>query len=382
MTIVPSAVARPRAAGRLGRALAALLVLSAAGCASGGGGTAGGTAGGTTPTTSGDTAQSAWPVKTREHVDLWLHAYAMLQEDTTRIPYFERGYRDRMIVRRNQANATSKLDEHRERLRGRLASSPGLVNGQFLALYFGSWDEMREAITLFLRAEGDPRRASNQQVQQAIALLAGYFPLPADREWLNYFADGVNDESAKFYHAYWVQEQQTRRPVLEAADAAWRLGMLPKLRGFINNTQQEAGELILSLPLDGEGRTINFGSRQNVLAVGFPDDRASAEEAVYVAVHELVGNVTNVAVRDNVTPTEARMGAVERYGGHALVRGGALLLAKVAPQMLDGYARYYLRAANVSPAGDPQAQLAATFPLPPAIVDAITRQIDVVLGGI
>jgi hypothetical protein len=66
-----------------------------------------------------------------------------------------------------------------------------------------------------------------------------------------------------------------------------------------------------------------------------------------------------------------------------LVRGGALLLAKIAPELVDGYARYYLRSANVaSTAADPRAALAAAFPLPDNIVQAITRQLDIVLGGI
>jgi len=64
------------------------------------------------------------------------------------------------------------------------------------------------------------------------------------------------------------------------------------------------------------------------------------------------------------------------------VRAGALLLERVAPDLVDGYARYYLRSANASFTGDPKAALATTFPLPDRLRDAITRQLDVVLGGI
>ena len=35
-----------------------------------------------------------WPMKTREHVDLWLHGFAMLQDDTTHPPQFRRGYQN------------------------------------------------------------------------------------------------------------------------------------------------------------------------------------------------------------------------------------------------------------------------------------------------
>jgi hypothetical protein len=58
------------------------------------------------------------------------------------------------------------------------------------------------------------------------------------------------------------------------------------------------------------------------------------------------------------------------------------LLAKIAPDLVDGYARYYLRSAGRTPTGDPRAALATEFQLPETIMGAITRQIDIVLGGI
>ena len=41
---------------------------------------------------------AAWPVRTREHVDLWLHSYALLTRDTTLVPYFRRGYAERLTT--------------------------------------------------------------------------------------------------------------------------------------------------------------------------------------------------------------------------------------------------------------------------------------------
>jgi hypothetical protein len=100
-------------------------------------------------------------------------------------------------------------------------------------------------------------------------------------------------------------------------------------------------------------------------------------------VHEVVSSVTSIAIEDNTSPAEKRTGAGDRYASNALVRGGALLMQRVAPELADGYARYYLREARVSfTSGDAMAALAAAFPLPDTIRDAIQRQIDVVLGGI
>jgi hypothetical protein len=87
-------------------------------------------------------------------------------------------------------------------------------------------------------------------------------------------------------------------------------------------------------------------------------------------------------VKDNVTPTDQRMGLADRYIAAGTVRAGALLLQKVSPDLVDGYARYYLNSANKSVGTNATASLALAFPLPDKIRDAIARQIDVVLGGI
>jgi hypothetical protein len=45
--------------------------------------------------------------------------------------------------------------------------------------------------------------------------------------------------------------------------------------------------------------------------------------------------------------------------------------------------RFYLRTLGRPPStGDPTAAFVQAFPLPPAILNGLTRQIDVVLGGI
>lgn len=324
-----------------------------------------------------------WPIKTRYHIDLWLHGYAMLQEDTTLVPYFERGYRDRMVVLKNRANVTTRLDENRDALRAGLARSRTLIGGQFLPLYFGSWEDLQTAIDIFLRAEGDPRRASDQQTRAIIATIAASYPTAADREWLRLFTLGLQDESTRYYQSYWTQQQRERSPALAVLDSLWTHTYLPKLQGYLNNTQQRRGELFVSLPLDGEGRTISGGGRSNSIAVTYPATEGEAVDAIYVFAHEVIGTLANQAVSDNTTPAEKRTGLADSYASAGAVRGGALLLQRVAPELVPGYQRYYLRAANVTaPSGEEEAVLARVFPLPARILDAIRRQLDIVLGGI
>ena len=362
------------------RRCAALIVV--AGCASGGGT---GTTTTPTPSPQGQTVgqpNAVWPVKTREHVDLWLHGFALLQEDTTFVPFFRRGYSTNMTVLKNRANVVSQLDANRDKLRARLAVNPGLINAQFVPLAFSNWNELTQTVDLFIRANGDPRAASSMEQANAIAMLAAYFQTGADRDWLRLFVQSLTDESNKFYHSYWTQQQRERSNVLDVVDGQWQNVYRPKFQRFLSNTQQASGDILLSLPLDGEGRSQTSGKTSNVITVTFPDRPNDADDAIYVIAHEIVGGIANVAVSDNITPEQRRTGLGERYQSAAAVRGGALLLQRVAPEILDGYMRYYLQSVNRPATPTVQAAFLATFGLPDTIRDALNRQLDVVLGGI
>jgi len=323
-----------------------------------------------------------WPVKTREHVDLWLHGFAMISSDSTLVPYFRRGYKADMNALKNRSNTVSQLDANVDRLKARLAANPGLVNAQFLALYFDSFEEMSTAIDAFSRANGNPQAASSQDMAETIALLAGYFPNAADRDWARLFVQSLADENTRFYRGYWDQQQRERAPVFSAVNTLWQNTYRARFQPFLNNTSQAAGEIFLSLPLDGEGRTLSAGKRQNATAISFPLRSSDAPEAIYVFAHEVVGSMVSIVVRDNITPTDQRMGVGDRYIATGSVRAGLLLLQKIAPELADGYARYYLQSANRAPGANPVATVATVFPLPDAIRAAIVRQLDVVLGGI
>jgi hypothetical protein len=359
---------------RAGTLIFAVLAATATGCA-------------TTGTTPVDTAPegplpSEWPIRTQHHVDLWLHGFAMFQDDTTLVPFFRRGYKLEMSELRRRANVSSQLDVNTARLRDRFALTPQLVNAQFVAQYFGSLGELVQAMDIFQRAQGNPRAAGDRETAELIAILAGYFPTPPDRDWARLFVQSIRDEDSKFYRSYWEQQQRERAPVLAAVTRQWQDTWRPRFERFLNNSQQTGGEIILSLPLDGEGRSLTEGKQQNSIAVTFPERESEAMEAIYVIAHEIVGQITATAVRDNVTPNDARMGLADRYIATGQVRAGALLIQRVAPELLDGYARYYLRSAGRNPGSNPAASMTAVFALPETVRDAIARQIEVVLGGI
>jgi hypothetical protein len=328
-------------------------------------------------------AAGQWTIDTREHVDLWLHSFALLQADSTRVPFFRRGYRDTVLAARKRANVTSMIDVNRDKLSSRFLAFPNLVSAQFIPLYFGTWEETRQSAELFLRTEGDARNAGDLRSQQIVQLFAGYFPTQPDREWLRLFIQAVDDERIKFFSGYFRAQQQQRSGVRAAVDSLWRNVYRQRFARFLTNGGGDRGSMLLSLPLDGEGRTLDIGQRTRLVTVNYPDTPADAREALFTFVHEIVSSVTSIAIEDNTTPAEKRTGAGDRYSSAALVRGGALLLQRVAPELAEGYARYYLRSARIPfTSGDAMAALAGAFPLPDPIRDAIQRQIEVVLGGI
>jgi hypothetical protein len=335
------------------------------------------------PNSTTPLVQATWPVRTREHVDLWLHSYALLTPDSTLVPYFRRGYRDQLIALRRQRGVTTQLDANRARLLERVNVQPSLATGpQFLPFYFASWEQMRQAVDLFIRANGNPRATNDAALRQYFAILGSAFQSAADREWLRVFVESVDDESRKFYHEHWISESRTHAAVVAHVDSLWQRTWRPSLQRFLNNTQQQNGEVYLSLPLDGEGRTVHFGKVQNAVGVGMPESAQGSESVLYVVAHEVAGGVASTAIEDNTTPAERRSGATARYEQSAAVRAGALLLERVLPSTVPGYMRYYLQSAGRSAPTDPRAAFASTFAMPVAINDAIARQIEVILGGI
>jgi len=336
--------------------------------------TGGGTA---TPTVN---RPPSWPVVTRSHVDLWLHGYAMLLRDTATVPVFRRGYRERVRTLKAQRNLTTLLDANRERLQARLVLSPNLVNGQFLPMYFASWDQMQQVIKLFLQANGNPQAATDRTLAQYFAVLAQSCPAAADREWLRIYTESMEDERRKFFQEFWTLEHAARLAQVRAVDSLWQGGLRLRMQRFMNNTQQEAGDFVLAITLGGEGRTVNFASRQNAIATTMPDSEPN--DAFYVLAHEAVSSLVVSAVNDNTTPSEQRAGLAAQFITAGAVRGGAMLLQRVAPELVAGYIRYYLMQAGQPHTGDVTARFETVFALPDLVRQALSRQLEVVLGGL
>lgn len=328
-----------------------------------------------------------WPVQTAPHVDLWLHSFGLVTTDTTPVPLFRRGYRDSLTVIKNRANAFTTLDANRSELAQQLASTPSLRNAQFLVFSFPTWVSLARAIDVFLQVEGDPQKAPDQQTAAEVAFLAAQFRTPAERTWLRRFYDGVSDEFAGFYDSYWRTTQQEQVAVLTEVTRLWESQYRNQFQRFLSNTQQRSGTMLASLPLGPEGRAATDREGAPVVAVPLPGRVADATEALLVFAHEVVGSTASAAVSDHTTPAEKRNGVADRLIAIAQVRGGAMLLEKIAPELVNGYVRYYLAQGGhpvAARATDAQrlTALVAAYPVPEAIANGMRRQIEIALGGI
>ena len=328
-----------------------------------------------------------WPVQTAEHVDLWLHGFGLVTTDTTPVPLFRRGYRDSLTVIKNGRNAFTTLDANRAELAQQLAGTPTLRNAQFLVFSFNSWESLARAIETFLRLEGNPQQAPDQQTAAEVAFLAAQFRTPAERTWLRRFHDGLSDEFASFYDDFWRTSQQSQVAVLTEVTRLWESQYRNQFQRFLNNTQQRNGTMLVSLPLGPEGRAATDREGTPVVAVPMPGRVEDAQEALLVFAHEVVGSTAGAAVNDHTTPAEKRNGVADRLVAIAQVRAGAMLLEKIAPELVNAYGRYYLAQGGhtvAARASDAQrlAALVAAYPLPAAIADGMRRQIEIALGGI
>jgi hypothetical protein len=337
--------------------------------------------------------QTPWPVKTRYVVDLWLHGYAMLVVDTSHTPVFRSDYRDAMIVAKNSRNITTQLDDNAEQLRHGLRANPRLLEGVRLALREGSWEEMGNDIAAFLTSGEDAasgkkkpsvlttwKRAPHEaeETMQMSQLLGTIYRTESDRAWLKLFALSLTDEHSKFYELYWREQQRALRPALAAVDTQFSQRYLKELRSYLRGVQLPTGEILLSLPLGGEGLSVLQG--QHSVAIGFPQWADSSLDAVYEFAHEAVGTIAAQAVRERIQPAEFRAGVGAQFESPAKVRGGALLLQRAIPALVAGYERHYLALARVRMSGaNVDSDFVHAFPVRQAIIDGMDQQLDQVL---
>lgn len=332
-----------------------------------------------------------WTVRTLPHLDLWLHGFALLSNDSAQaptVPLYRRGYRDSVTAVRRRANILTALDGNQAALVEGLGQGGGYTNAQFVPFEYATWEDFRRSAELFVQVQGNLNRAPSREAQQGLLPFANVFTTGSDREWLRRYVTALTDERLRWFDAESRRIDSTRRAVVEAVDRLWQQ-QRARFDRFLTNSGQRQGEIVLSLPIGAEGRTTTTAATpllpaRTMIAVPYPARVEDAAQPLYVFAHELTGTLVGPVVTDNVTPAEVRSGAAARYTSLAQVWSGSLLLARVAPDLREGYQRYYLTQVGVPvpTTADVAALFERTFPLPAALRAALAKQLDLVLGGI
>ena len=323
-----------------------------------------------------------WPIKTVEPVDLWLHAFALLIDDTSTPPRFRRGYRDSLTVVKNRANVLTTLDTTRALLAKRLMATPSYLQAQILAFEFDSWFALRTAAERFVLADGDDRKVSDRAPVEHFAQFARFFPTAADREWLGIFVIGVQDEQVRFFSAEHSRLVRARNATITAVDSLWQRTYRTRFDRFLTSTGQVNGDVLLSIPLGGEGRVGVGRERQRMIAVPFPARVEDARQVILVLAHELTAVVVSRVLLGSGAASIQRSVAVALAISTAQVRAGAMLLERVAPELVEAYMQFYLTQSGVAvlpPALD--ATFVRIFDIPVAARDGMREQIDSAVGA-
>jgi hypothetical protein len=79
-----------------------------------------------------------------------------------------------------------------------------------------------------------------------------------------------------------------------------------------------------------------------VVAVPFPARPEDALESVFVFTHEVTGAIVSSVIADNTTPAQQRTGEAGTFVSFGQVQCGLMLLQRIAPELAEPYARYYL----------------------------------------
>jgi hypothetical protein len=285
-------------------------------------------------------------------------------------------------VERRQGVYPTPLDQRAAEFARTFRSDEAYGNLQFVPLYFRNADAMFSAIDLWNRAGGDPRRASSAQAAQIIALLSTLFPRPEHRRAVTEWAGLVREEDRIFYRAYWDSQAATLAPRVTAVQQVWD-SLAPSLANYLEFVRLRRGELFLVPALGAEGRLVTTELEVPRSAVLSPP-AAHPDYAVLAFVHELLYPLVGEVIKEHVAPARIREMGAQRLAALSALRGGAMLLERVAPARVDSYRRFYLEASGRTPApGESlEAAFAAAFPLPPELEAGLRTAVNNALAGI
>lgn len=322
-------------------------------------------------------AADEWRFGVEPHIALWYHGLTLARvgvDDAAPVPIYRSGYAEEaQAARRRLAGGSSPFAQDPTAPGARIVAAGVADRMQFLPLYFESWTQMLQAVDVWRQASGDPNRVSGEAAA-VVAFLSSRFPNASQRAAVVEWVGALESERTAFFDAWWREVQPSA--LATEADALWRR-LQPDLTAFLRYNDASNGRVSLTPALTGEGR-LEMGRGIAVAAVGgrAGDD---AREIVGRIIHELSYSLAAEAIRDAVAPARIREIGEDVLVARAAVRAGAMVLERVAPDLVGTYTADYLRAAGADPASS---TLIQRFPLPDELVEPLESAVRLATAGI
>lgn len=221
-----------------------------------------------------------------------------------------------------------------------------------------NWDVVRAFAEQFLRFEGEPRRAPDKETAAGASLtqFAALFPTAADREWLRLFIAGVADEQARFFadeHARVVRAHASRssRPSIHCGNVS----IVRASSGSSPTRVSAPATSCCHCPSAVKGAPALAATDRRWWSCRSRSASMTLPKCCTCLYTKCRGR--SWAAWWATTPRRpTRAGVADRLVSMGQVRAGALVLERVAPELLEPYMRYYLTQAGAS-SDEPHRQL-------------------------
>lgn len=327
----------------------------------------------------------SWTVTTRPTLDLWYHGLAYTGFGATPdVPLYQPDYVTRVVAAKRAAGVfPTVLDRRAEEFGRRFAADDRFSVLHFLPLYFDSDEQLFGALQAWIRAEGDPRRVADPRLGAAVQFLSQQIPTQEGRRTVADWLEVLGEEDRAFFATHRRARGAELAGVPAAVQAQWDR-LAARLQPALDYLLLNQGEVILSLPIGSEGRTLQVGPRRHRVAIGMPDPTRPAD-AVWSLLHEQMYALVSGVIEDQLAPAQRREQDEQLLSRRAAVRAGALLLDRLAPEAAADYRAAYLRWAGVTvPAARAERDRAfvQAYPVPEPLPRALAERIDAILEGI
>lgn len=322
-----------------------------------------------------------WAVRHSAPVDLWYHGLAIVGfgRDAP-LPLYGPDYADMIRAVKEAAGVyPSALDRQAETFRLRFERDRAFQSLHFGALHFRTVGEMDEVVGMVVEGGGKAQQLSDPRLALAAQWFASSFPRRAQRELLGRWVDALREEWNAFYFDYWERLNGELASQVQALDARWNSAYGPRLGALLSYLLLDEGTIFVVPALGPEGRSFPLDRRENWIAVAWDPERDSPDAPLHRAVREICFAFSSDVVTESTTQEEQRTEGA-RFDAMAAVRAGAIVLERVAPDLVPGYRDTFVRAVGRS--GDTEAEFAAAFPLPDRVVDGLERRVDFLLSGL